>query len=318
MSTSQDNEDMTQTGNSEKSPRTQVEKLRLELKAASARARAEEKARLKLEEALAQAQADAQDAQADAERERQMRLQAEQALSDVQKKPIAGPAIPAGSGAESRLVFILRLSLDENRQPKRVEIEENQTRKRDSIPGLDYRRISAFIQTFLSPLSLGEEQPAAQAPGPMKIAGEIERTPTIVITDVEVGDSQDPFNRLVFYPHDRVQVRIRFHLDNPDILPEVDRDEGFEIKLHARNRQDNTYQLVASQRQAVLPGLVQYSVELELRNLLPGLYSLFTVVSLPSARLGRFFEGPVFEVPTLQTKDEAWSEARREELTSSS
>jgi len=53
-------------------------------------------------------------------------------------------------GAERRVTFILRLTVDERGQPRRTEIEHAQSSKKETFPGLDVQRLAAFMKACIS------------------------------------------------------------------------------------------------------------------------------------------------------------------------
>ena len=117
--------------------RVALEKAMAEVEAALARTKEEARARLKAEAALAEAQQEAlATVQAEVEQERQAspieqaRAAVERALAQVW--PASGtepegteppPTAPGEGGAERRVTFIVRLTVDQRDQPRRTEVE---------------------------------------------------------------------------------------------------------------------------------------------------------------------------------------------------
>jgi len=53
-------------------------------------------------------------------------------------------------GAERRVTFIVRLTVDERGQPRRTEVEHAQSGKKETFPGLDVQRLAAFMKACIS------------------------------------------------------------------------------------------------------------------------------------------------------------------------
>jgi hypothetical protein len=148
----------------DKKTRVALEKAMAEVEAALARAKEEARARLKAEAALAEAQQALAAFQAEVEQERQAGLKAEQARTEAERalaeaKQATGieaetialpPPAPEEGGAEQRVTFIIRLTVDERGQPRRTEVEHAQSGKKETFPGLNVQRLVAFMKVCLS------------------------------------------------------------------------------------------------------------------------------------------------------------------------
>lgn len=60
------------------------------------------------------------------------------------------PITLADEGAERRVTFILRLTVDERGQPRRTEIEHARSGEREAFPNLDIQRLTAFMERCIS------------------------------------------------------------------------------------------------------------------------------------------------------------------------
>ena len=144
--------------------RVALEKARAEAGAALARAKDEERARLKTEEALTDAQKALTAARAEVEQECRAWLKIEQARAEAQgalaqaRKAMGdeaentepSPTALGEEGAERRVTFIVRLTVDQRGQPRRSEIEHAQSGKKETFPGLDVQRLAAFMEACIS------------------------------------------------------------------------------------------------------------------------------------------------------------------------
>jgi hypothetical protein len=88
----------------------------------------------------------------------QARTEAERALVEVRKAMVANaknteplPTTLGEEGAERRVTFIVRLTVDERGQPRRTEIEHAKSGKIESFPGLDVQRLIAFMEKYINP-----------------------------------------------------------------------------------------------------------------------------------------------------------------------
>lgn len=61
------------------------------------------------------------------------------------------PTALGEGGAERRVTFIIRLTVDERGQPRRTEIEHAQSGKKETFAGLDVQRLAAFMKACISP-----------------------------------------------------------------------------------------------------------------------------------------------------------------------
>lgn len=144
--------------------RVELEKAWAEAEVALARSKDEERARLKAEEALTKAQKALAAARAEVEGERQARVKIEQARVEAQRALVGArqatgteaqnmeppPTALGQEGAERRVTFIVRLTVDERGQPRRTEVEHAQSGKKETFPGLDVQRLVAFIKACIS------------------------------------------------------------------------------------------------------------------------------------------------------------------------
>jgi hypothetical protein len=88
----------------------------------------------------------------------QARAEAERALADTRKtigaetentEPL--PTALGEGGAERRVTFIVRMTVDERGQPRRTEVEHAQSGKKETFPDLDVQRLVAFMKACISP-----------------------------------------------------------------------------------------------------------------------------------------------------------------------
>ena len=101
------------------------------------------------------------------------RAEAEAALVQVgqatgtEVKNTEPPSAPQREeGAERRVTFIVRLTVDERGQPRRIEVEHAKSGKKETFPGLDVQRLEAFMKACISvPNHPGTDDPLDTPPG---------------------------------------------------------------------------------------------------------------------------------------------------------
>ena len=94
-----------------------------------------------------QAQAKVEQARAEAQR---ALAQARKAMGAEAENMEPPPTALREEGAERRVTFIVRLTVDERGQPRRTEVEHAQSGKKETFPGLDVQRLAAFMKACIS------------------------------------------------------------------------------------------------------------------------------------------------------------------------
>ncbi len=96
-------------------------------------------------------------ARAEVEQEHHARVKAEQALTEVQEALAAAqaeieaesielpPTAPGEEGLEQRISFVVRLTVDEHGQPRRMEVEHVRSGKKENFPNLDVQQLADFM-----------------------------------------------------------------------------------------------------------------------------------------------------------------------------
>jgi hypothetical protein len=77
---------------------------------------------------------------------------------EVEKENIDLPPVLPEEGAERRVTFIVRVTVNQRGQPRRTEIEHAQSGQKETFPDLDVQRLAAFIEKCISPQSLQNGQ----------------------------------------------------------------------------------------------------------------------------------------------------------------
>jgi hypothetical protein len=110
-------------------------------------------------ESLAEVQKALRATQAEAKRERQARIQAERALIQAQEKLIAAQSESERNPQSQtrRFSFVVRLTLDEQGQYERTEIEHVLSGRKQNFLSLDGDLLVAFMKACVNPKTISED-----------------------------------------------------------------------------------------------------------------------------------------------------------------
>ena len=121
--------------------------------------KSEERNEPKINKELVEIQKALRTAQAEAKREHQARLQAEKALSKAQEKladtPLETERNP--KPLTRRISFVVRLTLDEQGQYSRTEIEHVSSGRKQNFLGFDGDRLISFMKACINPANTLED-----------------------------------------------------------------------------------------------------------------------------------------------------------------
>jgi hypothetical protein len=321
------------------------EKARAETEIALAKVQAEERARLKTEEALIATPETLTVAEAKIEPERQVKTKSEPALTKVpedltapqtsidleyqhkaeQARVVAKSALtevkkasevevektglplsaPEGGGAEQRVSFVVRLTVDERGQPRRTEIEHAQSGKKEIFPALDGQRLVTFMQAYLGPQVISEPLITPEPLPPIAEAAQPELPkPSANLTFSEVrifrtGTSGDM--ALMLNAAEAFEVQARFQIQGPDALSLTTRESSYEMRVYAHELTGGSSTLLTRYQANLVRDVLEYTPQTPIPGLAPGLYRLLTLVTLstPTKVVG-YYEGPVFQVGEVE------------------
>ncbi len=303
----------TSTAKPDEETRIALGKAKAKAKAAPAQAKAEERARLKAEEGLAEAEEALAAAPAEVEHERQVQVKTEQteaepALAEVRQATEIGtekielpPAAPEEGGAERRVSFVIRLTVDERGQPRRTEIEHARSGQKGNFPGLDAQRLAAFMQAYLKPLAVPEPAtpsvplpPTAEAPTSQLL----EPAVGLAVSDVEVFHPGVPdLMALALNSAEAFVVQVRFELQGPQALALTTQISPFEIRIYAHELTSGASTLLTTYSGNLVENVVEYTTQTQALGLSPGLYRLITLVTLHApAKMVGHHEGPIVHI----------------------
>lgn len=261
-----------------------TEKAKIKSKRALASGRVKETTRIKSDEAWAKAQEALRTAQAKVKHERQARAKAEKALAEAQEVLAAVRLKDEYQARIRRVSFVVRLMIDERGQPQRTEIEEVASSKKQNFLGLDSERIIAFMKECASP-AINPELDIPAAPSSKKIKhpipGPLNPNSSLIVSEVRVFHPHDPdFMTLVLTRDEPFGIKAFFQLQGPNAqLPTFD-TSAFEVKVYVNEVSSGKCKLLITYSAKLIQNVLEYIVPMEMPGLSPGLYRLFTIVTL--------------------------------------
>lgn len=246
--------------------------------------KAKERTGPKSEDALAKAQAALKAARASLRRERQARAKAEQVLAETQEA-LAAARLKAGQEHEvqmRRISFVVRLMVDKHGHPRRTEVEEVESSRKQNFLGLDGERLVSFMKaSFSDPISL--ENPTDSAPHPESptippIRSEKQNS-SLIVSDVQVLHSEDPDVSTLTLTHEQpFIVQARFLLRGPDAQFLTTQQSSFEMKVYSNDVTNGKSKLLTTYSTMLIRDVLGYTTPVEVKGLSPGLYRLFTLI----------------------------------------
>lgn len=292
------------------------------LAAAQAEVEEERQARIKTEKTLTETQEALAAAQMEAEEEGKARIETEKALTDARealaaarkelerkhqsqgqiersedgevrtevkarkagaaktRNPQQAPTEPSELEPHS---FTVKMTVDERGQPRWTTVKHAHTEKEDKFPGLDVRRLVAFMEECIRPSGIR---------GP-SIASE-----TLSVSDVQVfrmgaGEATSLF----LNPDEAFLVQVRFQLGGSEARSLTAEEPPFEVEVHARELRSGTSTPPTTYSANLVKDVMDYTAQVRVPGLSRGLYRLSTLVRLqPPIDVTRIYTGPVIDL----------------------
>ena len=267
---------------------------------AQAEIKNEHQSRLTAERALTKVKKELTDAQAEVKQEGQIRDEAEQAKAEAVKAENLS-AVPEEGSEEQRVTFVVRVTADEQGQPRRTEIEHAQSRQKKSFSTLDANKLSDFIKRHLGTSVVPEQSlPTTRPPATDKVPppGSSHPDATLTIANVKLVRAGVPGGmNLRLNPNEPFVIQVSLKLEGPEALSLTAQESGYEVQIYARNESSGTALSPVTYRGNLIKDTLDYATRVEAPGLLPGLYRLLTLVILRApTKLAGHHEGPVFQV----------------------
>lgn len=243
---------------------------------------------------------------------RQTRVKAEKASAKT-KKTARGRAkkkkLPLigleTAGAEQRVSFVVRLTIDEQGQPRRTEIEHAQSGKKEVFPAFDVEHLVNFIQACISPISPKPAIPATPPRAKARVPSSRISTSTVslIVVDVQVFPVGIPTRMTLTLNSDEAfTIQTRFRLQGPDAPALAAQAIPFKVKVYSKEITSGTSSLLASLTANLAKDVAAYTAQTQPLSLPVGLYRLTTLVTLDAPiKLAGFLEGPIVDVVGIQS-----------------
>lgn len=276
----------------------------------------ERDARIKAEKALTEVQENLEAAKEEIQQERQARADAEEARNEAEKtlaKKNRSLQVDAGkversaiedeeNGAEQRVSFVVRLTVDEHRQPKRTEIEHPLSGKKETFPSLDAQRMASFMTACISPPPVSKPTPIAE-PIPTKAAATKPEpkmpATTLTVSNVQVFRPEVPDVPALFLTKDKAfSIQVRFQLVGPEALSITAEKAPFEVRVYTGEASHGGSSLLKTYRANLAKDELEYLAQMQVTpGLSTGVHRLFTLVALyEPVKMINHYEGPIIKV----------------------
>ena len=280
-----------------------AENARIETKGARTRTKEKQKAIPKSKESLTKAQKAVQADPLEVKRKRQTRIRAEVALVKTKENP-AVTRLEAHQEHQARIKrvsFVVRLTVDEHGQPRRTEIEQVESSRKQNFLTLDGERLVAFMKACISPTIIPEPAiPPAPPPEKVEVPTPIPLRPksSLIVSDVRVFRPEHPdFVALTLAPEESFVVQARFQLQGPAVQFLTTQAFSFEMKVYANEVTSGASMLLTTYSAKLIQDVLEYTASAEVPGLPLGLFRLFTVVILSApVKMAGFYGKTIINV----------------------
>jgi hypothetical protein len=275
----------------------------------------EREARIKAEKALTEDREALSAARLELEREHEARIEAEKGRAEAERafeearitKTDLGEDMETPlktlreEGAEQRASFIVRLTVDARGEPRRTEVEDVQSGKKETFAALDGERLTAFMRACIGTLVISE--PAVPPPSPSAEVGIPVPKPAKQSASLNVSEVQvfrigaAVAMALPLRPNEPFVIQARFQLQGPDARSLTAQKSSYEMKVFANKVTSSESKLLTTYNGNLAKDVLEYTAQRQAPGLSPGLYRLVLRVTLGAPnRLAGYHEGPVIRV----------------------
>ncbi len=303
----------------DKETRVAIEKTKAEARATLSRGKAKKKTEQEAEKSPPKSQGALATTQTEVEPDRQARAKVKRTKAKAKrttaktkrtargkaKKEKLPPIGPEKVGAEQRVSFVVRLTVDEQGQPRRTEIEHAQSGKKEVFLALDVQRLVSFMQACISPISPKPAIPAAPPPARARAPTSeiITSAVSLIVSDVQVFPLETPGTMALTLNSDEgFTIQTRFWLHGPDAPSLAAQALSFKVKVYIKEITGGMSSLLATYTANLAKDVVAYTAQTQPLSLPGGLYRLTTLVILDTPiKLAGFLEGPIVHVAGIQS-----------------
>lgn len=282
-------------------------KSKVKAETTTPRATVKESARLKSHQLLPKSQKGLRSAPGKIEHKRQAQNTAHKVLTKAPKNLVTGRLNVAQEhhAQISRVSFVVRLTLDENGQFGRTEIEyvsSSRNRKQNFLSlDLDGDHLVAFMKECISSLNIPKSaMPVVRTPEKVKDLTPIQQRPkfSLVVSDIQLFNSRAPnIMNLTVMSGEPLIVQARFQLQGLEARSFTAQEPFYEMKVYINEITSSTPKLLTTYRAKLIQNVLEYTVPTEVSGLSHGLYRLFTVVTLGAdIKMASHYDGPMVQV----------------------
>jgi hypothetical protein len=205
------------------------------------------------------------------------------------------------AGTEHRVSFVIRVTVDEQGQPRRTEVEHARSGKKEIFPTLNVEKLATFMRACIgspiqsepvsttSPSTARPEMPTPQLDG---------RLSRVAISEVNIFRDNTPgIMTLTLKPDEDILVQIHFRLEGPDASSATAQESSFQIKVFAQELTGGTSKLLTIYKANLVNDVLEYAPQVKIPGLSPGIYHLIIWVTLRTPmRLAAYHESLVIHV----------------------
>jgi len=291
------------------------------LKTSQAKVKQETESRIKTEKALTETQKILSTVQLELEQEREARIEAEQGRTEVEnaleaannnetnlrenlEKPLK--THHNEDGAERRVSFIVRLTVDTRGEPQRTQVEHAQSGKKENFSTLDGKRLTDFMRACIFTTSTPEiaiTPPSRLVKSVVPISISPKQTSSLIVSDVQVfRQGATGANVWSLNAEEDFVVEAHFQLQGAEARSLTAEKSPYEMKVYTNKIVGKESKLLTTYSGNLVEDDLEYTVQMDMPGLSPGSYRLVTVVTLdPPKQLADYHEGPIIKVANVQT-----------------
>jgi len=205
-----------------------------------------------------------------------------------------------GRVSRKRISFIVRITVDEQQQIHRTEIEHVESRRKENFLNLEDKQLVAFMKAHITPTLLTPRVPARLSSRSADIPISIPPRPKShqIISSIQVFRLKNAnFATLILTTREPFLVGIQFQIEEPQSNSVGIQGSSYEIKVYANKIINGKAGLLATYSAKLNPYVLQYFTLVTMPGLPPGFYRLFTLITLgnPVKQAG-YCDGPVIQV----------------------
>lgn len=208
-------------------------------------------------------------------------------------------ALLVPGATEQRVSFVVRLTVDQQSQPRRTEIEHVHSGQKEAFPGLDVQRLAAFMQACLGSPLVPELAPSPTSVS-KTISSELSRVATkLVVSKVQISSTEDFATGIVsmIHPAEAFMIQTRFRLQGQEAPLLTAQASAYQIQVYANEMNGGKSTFLTSYNGTLVKDVLEYTVQTQAPGLPSGLYRLITLIDLQEpVKMTGHYQGPLVQV----------------------